>query len=96
MTHLIAILRELVNALTVFAILQKENLSLREVSLYTGLSESQLHKLTHKRKITFSKPGGKLIFILKADIDEYLLQNRQDSCKVIEMKAANYSLRKAS
>lgn len=47
-----------------------------EASEYTGLSKSQLYKLTMSNKINFSKPGGKVIFIEKKELDNYLLSGK--------------------
>ncbi len=51
------------------------HMDLDQASLYMGTSKSTLYKRTANRKIPFSKPLGKLIF-LKADLDQYILENR--------------------
>ena len=54
---------------------EKDILTIPEASLYTGLSDSTLHKLTSKRKIKHYKPAGKNIFFLKSDLNNWLLSN---------------------
>ncbi len=43
---------------------------------YLGISRAWLYKLTSNRRITFYKPGGKKLYFLPEDLDEYLQQNR--------------------
>ncbi|MDD3489211.1 MAG: helix-turn-helix domain-containing protein [Paludibacter sp.] len=56
--------------------MEKTILTMNEASEYTGLSKGRLYRLTMDKKISFSKPGGKLIFFEKKDLDEYLLSNK--------------------
>ena len=53
-----------------------EFMTLRETARYLRISTSTLYKLTSAHRIPYSKPNGKLIYFLKADLDRYLLQNR--------------------
>ena len=48
-----------------------------EVAQYTGLSKSAIYKLTMKKILPSSKPGGKVMFFLKADVDKFLMTNRE-------------------
>lgn len=59
----------------------KEFLSFKEALEYTGFSRSYLYKLTSSQKLTCYKPGGKLLFFLRSDIDQYILSNRRMSIK---------------
>lgn len=56
--------------------MEKTIFSMNEASEYTGISKGHLYKLTMDKKISFSKPGGKLIFFTKDDLDDYLLSNK--------------------
>jgi excisionase family DNA binding protein len=49
----------------------KPYLSMEELSRYTGIPKGTLYKMTHRREIPFSKPGGTLIFNRKK-IDGWL------------------------
>ena len=51
-------------------------MSLREAARYLRVSISTLYKLASAKKITRYKPGGKLVYFLKADLDDYVLHNR--------------------
>lgn len=65
-------------------------MNLDEVSEYTGLSKSTLYKLIHYRKISYSKPNGKLVYFHKEDVDRFLTQNRVKAIHEIESDASNY------
>ncbi len=49
----------------------KKYLDIDELSRYTGIAKSTIYKMTHRRKIPFTKPGGILIFN-REKIDEWL------------------------
>lgn len=55
--------------------LHKQIMNLKEAALYMGLSSSMIYKMTMKRELPFSKPGGKLIYFRKCDLDDYMLGN---------------------
>lgn len=54
--------------------LLKTTLNFQEACLYTGMSPSQLYKLTKGNKIPYYKPTGKLLFFNKQELDEWLCQ----------------------
>ncbi len=58
--------------------MDKKFLTIAEASNYTGFSKSHLHYLTSTRKIKFSKPFGKVIFLKISDVDEFLAQNQNE------------------
>lgn len=68
----------------------KKVLNIEDLSLYTGMAVSYIYKLTHSFKIPFSKPGGKLIFFEKEEIDKWLLENKHKSTKEIQREAFEY------
>lgn len=53
----------------------KATLNFREACLYTGLSRSQLYKLTQSNRIPHHKPTGRMLFFNKQELDEWLCQN---------------------
>jgi excisionase family DNA binding protein len=53
-----------------------EFMTFRQGAKYLGLSSSTLYKLTSANKITYWKPGGKLVYFRKEDLDKYLWQNK--------------------
>jgi len=54
----------------------KTVLTTEEVCLYTGLSKKTIHNLTHYKRIPYYKPTGKLIYFDKAEIEQWMRQNR--------------------
>lgn len=59
----------------------KGTLNFKEACLYTGLSDSQLYKLVQSGKIPHYKPGGKLIYFNKLELEEWLCRNKQECRK---------------
>ncbi|WP_282112349.1 helix-turn-helix domain-containing protein [Maribacter stanieri] len=76
------LLLEIKNLLKAQNIFQKENLSFREATIYLDVSQSFLYKMTSKGIISYTKPGGKLIYFKKQDLDNWLSQNPQKGLKV--------------
>ena len=74
---------------------QKTVLNFEEVAAYTGLSKSNLYKLTCSGGIPCYKPQGKHIYFNKQEIDQWLMQNRKATTKEIDNQAATFvTLRK--
>ena len=57
--------------------MSKEIMTITECSSYTGLSVSYIYKLTHRKVIPFFKPMGKRLYFKRAEIDRWLMRNRQ-------------------
>lgn len=51
---------------------QDSLLTVTELAEYLKLSVSAIHRLTHKRKLPFYQPGGKVILFRKGQIDTWL------------------------
>ena len=62
----------------------KEILTLEEAAEYMGMKKSYLYKLTSSNKFKFFSPLGKLIYFLKEDINDFLLQNPNKTISSIE------------
>ncbi len=69
---------------------QKEILSFNEAVSYLDVSKSFLYKLTSTNKISFSKPNNKLIYFQRIDLDNWMLQNRNESIGVLQKNLNNY------
>ncbi|TGD57524.1 helix-turn-helix domain-containing protein [Flavobacterium humi] len=69
---------------------QKEIMSFNEAVRYLDVSKSFLYKLTSTNKISFSKPNNKLIYFLRLDLDNWMLQNRNESIGVLQEDLTNY------
>lgn len=50
----------------------KEYLTLDEVAMYLQVSKHTVYKLTSANDITFYKPNGKMIFVKRKDLEEWI------------------------
>ncbi len=57
----------------------KEVLTSDEAARYMGISKSYLYKLTMRREIPHFKPTGKLVFFNRAELEQWLQNNRIDT-----------------
>ena len=55
---------------------QERPLDLSDAANYLHISKGSLYNLVHFKKITFYKPGGKLLYFLKKDLDAYISKGR--------------------
>lgn len=69
----------------------KEVLSVKDVSLLTGLKESYIRKLVEQSRLPHYRPMGKKIYFEKKDIYSFLRTNRVPSAAEL---AAQYMTRK--
>lgn len=69
---------------------QKEIMSFNEAIDYLNVSKSFLYKMTSTNKISFSKPNNKLIYFRRLDLDNWMLQNRNESIGVLQENLHNY------
>lgn len=69
---------------------QKTVLNFTELAIYTGLSKSHLYKLSCSGGIPIYKPQGKMLFANRAEVDNWLLQNRKATNAELEGKAATF------
>lgn len=68
---------------------QKEMLSFDEALRYLKLSASYLYKLTANRVIAHFKPGGKLVYFRRADLDAWMQSGRCNSASNLKTQALN-------
>lgn len=54
----------------------KEVLTSEEAARYMGISRSHLYKLTHRQEIPHFKPTGKVIYFNRAELEQWLQNNR--------------------
>ena len=73
-------------------IAQKEVLTLKEASCYAGLTVSYFYKLTSAHKVPHFKPAGKMIYVNRLELENWLQQNRVSTTYDLESKAHNYCL----
>ena len=65
-------------------------LTTTEAAHYLGVKPSYLYKMMMRRTIPYYKPGGKLCFFAKDDLDAWLTSIRIKSQSEIESEAARY------
>jgi excisionase family DNA binding protein len=68
---------------------QKEILSFDEALRYLNLSASYLYKLTAGRIIAHFKPGGKLVYFRRADLDAWMQTGKCNSASTLKTQAIN-------
>ncbi len=65
-------------------------LTTTEAAYYLGVKPSYLYKMMMQRAIPYYKPGGKLCFFSREDLDAWLTSIRIKSQSEIESEAARY------
>ena len=68
----------------------KQVLTIGDVALLTGLSKGYLYKLTCARQIPHYKPNGKQMYFDRAEIEDWMRQNRVNTTSEAEQEAARY------
>lgn len=67
-------------------------MTLEEASKYLHISKSYLYTMTHTRKISYFKPGGKKILFYKSQLDAWVQRNRVRADYEIDEMANEYVL----
>lgn len=67
----------------------KEALTVAEVALFMGVSESRVRHLTSERQMPFYKQGTKTFF-KKSEIEKWMLSEKVESNSEIQTKADTY------
>ena len=73
----------------------KQMLTFKEACRYLGITKDWLYKMTHRRAIPYFKPGGKMIYFHRADLDAYMSKGKVMSNAEIEAEAAAKKTKKA-
>ncbi|NTV01915.1 MAG: helix-turn-helix domain-containing protein [Chlorobiaceae bacterium] len=71
-------------------VVSKSVLNMREASILTGISLSQLYKLTSTGGIPCYKPTGKAIYFNREELEAWMLRGRKATVEEIEAEASNY------
>lgn len=82
---------DMVTANTIFT--TKEVLTSNEAAKYMGISMSYLYKLTMRGEIPHYKPMGKMCYFNRAELEEWLQQNRVSTTTEITDKANRYYMK---
>lgn len=83
---------DLITAKTIFC--TKEVLTSDEAAKYMGISKSYLYKLTMRQEIPHYKPMGKMVYFNRAELEQWLQQNRCATDSELTQKAQGYCMRK--
>jgi excisionase family DNA binding protein len=78
-----------IDLLTQAVLSNKNTFTLDECAAYTGLSPSHIYKLTSSGEIPHYKPRNKILYFDRAEIDNWLKQNRVSTRAEIEQQAAD-------
>ena len=78
------------DVLTNAVLSNKQVLNVEEAAAFTGIAQSYLYKLTSKQLIPHFKPGGKMLYFDRSELEEWLRCNRVKTIKQIEAEAANH------
>lgn len=68
----------------------KSVLTSGEAAKYMGVSMSYLYKLTSEQKVPHYKPGGKMCYFNRAELEQWLQSKRVATGAEITGKALNY------
>lgn len=71
-------------------ILKKDVLTFDEACAYSGISKSSLYKKTSLGQIPHYKPGGKLVYFKRLELEEWLLRNRSTTQEELDRKAEEW------
>lgn len=69
---------------------KRQMLTSSEAAEYLGIKRSYLYKMTMRKVIPYFKPGGKMAFFAKEDLDRWLTSARISSQTEIDEEAAHY------
>ena len=75
---------------------QKDTLTTKEAAQYLNLKTGYLYKLTSSKQIPFYKPGGKMNYFKRTELDQWLTGNRNSTIAENEQKAADIIVNKKS
>jgi len=62
----------------------KEYLTVDEAAALIGSKRSYIYKLTHEKRISFTKPGGNRVLIKRSDLLDWIEANRIKSQKDVQ------------
>ena len=86
-------LQDVIERLDVLAnvvLANKPTMSVTEVADYVGVTRAQIYKFTSEKAIPHFKPRGKLLYFDRAEIDDWLKQNRVKTIAEVEKEASSH------
>ncbi len=86
---------EKLESLEKILLLQKEVLTIEELSLYTGYTIDYIYKMVHQNIIPYSKPNNKKLFFEKKKIVAWLTSNSNTADYILEQRAQAFISKKS-
>lgn len=83
-------LKEIKELLKKQAIQQKEILTIDEAAEFLGLSKSRLYKMTSNKEIPYYKPGGKITYLSRQELEQWILNSRTSSTSDLDDEMESY------
>lgn len=71
-------------------ITSKAVLTASEAAAYLGISLSSLYKMTMRKQIPHSKPGGKMCYFSRTELEAWLMSNRIATADELQDRAQAY------
>lgn len=68
----------------------KEYLTVDEAAALIGAKRSYIYRLTHEKRITFTKPGGNRVLIKRSDLLDWVESNRIQSQRDVQHDVADF------
>lgn len=72
----------------------KEILTFSEFCRFCGISESHGYKLTSGQMVPHFKPGGKMLYFRRREVEEWLLSNRVETLTTLHEQADQFSFKR--
>lgn len=83
-------LNDIYNVIAEQNLLKKEVLDSKETCRYLKMSYSTLSSLTAKSNIPYYKPNKRHLYFKRSELDQWMLQNKNDEKSALENKAFEY------
>ena len=71
----------------------KEFLSVDEAAVFLNISKSQLYKYMSRRQIPYYKPSGKICYLKRSELEEWVFSSRIATDRELNQKAMGYCLK---
>ena len=71
-------------------ITSKAVLTASEAAAYLGISLSSLYKMTMRKQLPHSKPGGKMCYFSRTELEAWLMSNRIATADELQDRAQAY------
>jgi excisionase family DNA binding protein len=83
--------REKLSQIDIEKICLKRILTFQEAAIFLDVSPAYLYRLTHERKVPFSKPNNGKLYFSREALEAWMMQNAQMTEQEMDIKAATFS-----